>query len=250
MATIEDLKADLESYVKSVTVVELENARLKEKVAFLEHDREYESKMWFEKLNVAKESWRDQALQHGRNQKQRTILECEKVMQAFQSELRAQQSTYQTRDSSLLLSCLLRAESSIEVAEHERRVYEAMAFTQALMTTVTLQDYDIEDNHVLLFNRTDSEIGLIGCCLRFSCSGARYRFPDDTMMMPHSTLSLWYGNDAHNSIRNARNAGSLYWRSDSAITTNFSSRVDLIDKKGAYFILFPSHIIHLFFAIL
>ena len=232
MATVDDLKADLESYVKSVALVESENFELKKTVAFLEHDREHEGKMWLEKLNAAKESWREQALQHGRNQKQRTILECEKVMQAFQSELRAQQFTYQTKDSSLLLSCLLRAEISNEVAEHQRRVYEAMAFTGASMTTVTLQDFDIEDNHVLLFNRTDLEVNLIGCCLRFSCSGARYRFPDDTIIMPNSTLSVWYGKDAHSSVRNARNAGSLYWCSDAAATTNFTSSVSLIDIKG------------------
>ena len=243
MATIEDLKADLESYVRSVADIEFENSELKKRVAFLENDRELEGKIWLEKLTAGKETWREQALQHGRNQKQRTIVECEKVMQAFQSDLRTQQFTYQTKDSSLLLSSLLRAESSNETAEHQRRVYEAMAFTGATGATVTLQDYDIEDNHISLYNRTDLEVSLIGCCLKFSSSGAKYKFPDDTLIRPNSTLSLWYGSDAHSSIRHATAAGSLFWESNAAVTSDFTSTVDLVDKKGelnVFLCLYPS----------
>ena len=232
MATVEDLKADLESYVTSVADIETENSELKRRVQFLENDRENEAKIWMEKLKEGKESWREQALQHGRNQKQRTILECEKVMQAFQSEMRTQQFTNQSKDNSLLLSSLLRAENSFEIAEHQRRVYEAMAFTGATKATVTLQDYDIEDNHISLFNRTHLEVSLIGCLLKFKISGARYKFPDDTIIMPNSTLSLWFGKDAHSTIRHAKAAGSLYWNSNAAITNDFSSSVNLVDKNG------------------
>ena len=239
--TIEDLKADLESYVTSVADIEFENAELKRKILFLESDRDIEGKLWLEKLTAAKESWREQALQHGRNQKLRTLQECEKAMQAFQSELRTQQFTHQSKDNSLLLSCLLRAESSAEAAEHDKRVSEAMAFTGATKATVTLQDFDIEDNHISLFNRTDLEVSLIGCCLKFKNSGARFKFPDDTLMMPNSTLSLWYGKEAHSSIRQAKTAGSLYWNSNAAVTSDFSTTVDLVDKKGSVFAMVPAN---------
>jgi hypothetical protein len=232
MATIEDLKADLESYVTSVADIESENLELKRRVAYLESDREHEAKLWMEKLREGKDSWREQALQYGRNQKKRTILECEKVMQAFQSEMRTQQFSNQTKDSSLLLSSLLRAENSNEVADHQRRVFEAMAFTGATKATVTLQDYDIEDNHISLFNRTDLEVSLIGCSLKFKPSGARYKFPDDTLIMPSSTLSIWFGKEAHSIARNGKSEGSLYWHSDSGNTTDFASTVNLVDKNG------------------
>jgi hypothetical protein len=237
MATIEDLQADLQSYVSSVASIESENSELKKRVAYLESDREREAMLWMEKLEKGKHSWREQALQHGRNQKQRTFLECEKVIQAFQSEMRAQQYINQTKDTSLLLSNLLRAENSNEIADHQRRVFEAMAFTGATKITVTLQDYDIEDSHVALCNRTDLEVSLIGCSLKFKPSGARYKFPDDTLIMPNSTLSLWYGTMSHSIVRNSSSGGSLHWSSDYAVTTDFSSTVSLVDKNGKHSII-------------
>ena len=205
MATMEDLQADLQSYVSSVANIESENSELKRRVAYLENDREREAMLWMDKLEKGKHSWREQAPQRYVNQ---------------------------TKDNALLLSSLLRAENSNEIADHQRRVFEAMAFTGATKITVTLQDYDIEDNHVSLCNRTDLEVSLIGCSLKFKPSGARYKFPDDTLIMPNSTLSVWYGNMSHTLVRNSSGGGSLHWNSDYAVTTDFSSTVSLVDKNG------------------
>lgn len=230
--TIDDLRRDLENYVNSVAEIESENKEFKKRIAHLENERELEAERWLSILNKGKESWREQAIQHGRYQKKQTMVECEKVMQAFQSELRTQYFQYQTKDSSVLLSCLLRANSSAERAEHDRGVFESMALFGAIKPTVTVQDFDIEDNHVSISNRTDMEVSLTGCSLKFKGSNAKYKFPDDLTIHPTSTISVWYGKEANSSIRQAKNRGSLYWHSDSAITTDFSESVGLVCKKG------------------
>jgi hypothetical protein len=66
-------------------------------------------------------------------------------------------------------------------------------------------------------------------------TGANFKFPDDTIIKPNSTLSVWYGKKTHSSVRQAKAAGSLYWHSNTAITNDFTDVVDLVDKKGTVF---------------
>ena len=228
MSDIASLKDELKVFIESVSLVENENEELRKKVSLLEQEND----QWQDAYDHAKENWRNQGIQHGLNVRKQVNLENAGSFQAFQAEMtRRSTQVSQHKPDGMLASLLIRSRLDLAIAEHQQRVLVASGPTLNLPFAV--EDFDIEDNHVGIVNRTTSVIKLMGYTLMFRESGAIFKFPD-TDIDPHSSISVWYG-AAHNTMRNSSSLGSLLWcpRNNNQVMINDAEEiVDLVDPQG------------------
>ena len=229
MCDIASLKDELKVFIDSVSLVENENEELRRKVCQLEQEND----QWQDAYDSAKENWRNQGIQHGINVRKQVNLENASSFQAFQAAMtnRSAEISRQKNDG-MLASLLIRSRLDLAMAEHQQRVLASSGATLSLPFSV--EDFDIEDNHVGIVNRTSTTIKLIGYSLMFRESGAIFKFPDNIDVGPHSSVSVWYGG-AHNTMRDSSMLGSLLWcpRSNNHVMINdIDEIVDLVDQQG------------------
>jgi hypothetical protein len=225
------MQKELEEYVQSVATLEYENSELKSRLAELEAERERDIDAWTEKMKSAKVMWREQALTFGNKQREKAIKECEIVMLRFQSELRTQRFATDEGSRASIISALIRSRYNEDNLKRSVAMHDMTANTGMATSQVGVQDFDIDDRHIGIYNRTDHRVNLTGCSIRFREAGLLYRIPDDTVVQPHSIVSIWYGKD-HTHLRRAKEVGSILWSSDVTLSLSSKEVAELVDRKG------------------
>lgn len=227
---IHSLKNELRTFVESVGHVESENYELRAKVAELEK----ENHAWAESFDIAKASWRQQGVQHGHNVRSQTAAEHRAQFQEFSAQVvtRVVDEKKHT-DEALLSSLLVRSRFDLAISEHQKRILGAAGSKGASTGMLTVQDFDIEDNHVGIMNNSPKMINMGGYVLMFRESGAVFQFPAMDVA-PRTSLSVWFGT-SHSAMRESMADGSLQWipRSNNQIVVDdIDEVVDLVDAHG------------------
>lgn len=169
---MDDLKIEIASYVKQVTALSAEVERLRE-----------QQSTSLELFERAKCSWRQQALQHADR-----VLERSKSQEAVKLYFLAQE---------------------VEKYRQQAIVERARSIVASPPTFPFLQDFDVEDQHVSVVNRTGKPARLQDYTL--SIRDEVFSFPVSVpLVLPNETVSVWFGSDRVNLGNNAERR-SLHW---------------------------------------
>lgn len=209
MAEAEDFKAELMDYVNSCKKLEMENVLLKDENVLLKDKVDEGEKMLknlqesreqqiydfaLEQLSLAKTSWRQQAIDYGEQQKMAGV------------------NMGSTFSKSNLFSESLKNSVLNTKLMHATSTYKALV-TSITQNAIFLQDFDIVDKHVSIYNATSLSINLKGCKLlitnlaRQTDLAFEYFFDNDLTLHPGQSVSLWWG--GANAGRDCAALGSL-----------------------------------------
>lgn len=232
MATIAEIKRELQAYITQAMEIENNNRSLKEKVAFLENQlQETENKLDCErklnltKLNLAKTRWRQQALEYGLQQRESCIAECDEAVNDFKTLFLDDKSnrTYS------LVSTLIRSKFNEFQYKSSNQIYQALAYSVIRPTILVINDFDTTVKHISIKNLSDHPISVFNYSVKFEKCGLEYKFSIDYNIAPSSSISLWWGK--RNSFRACVNIGSFFWDDfEENVEINDDEIADLNDK--------------------
>ncbi len=214
---MEGFREELQRYVDQTTTLQAENGqlnvqlfelkqRLVEKDHAVAENLKTVRQQYVRELELAKESWRKQAVKYGQQQR---VLGREEPSRA----------AYSGCDIGTM-QCSMNISAS--VASNDAIV--SNAFIASGHFTVMLVDFDVADHHISIVNTTQMNINLNGCYLLMNKCGDRYDITENIVLEPRTKLSVWWASHSsdnehttqpitHNiqQFRQCSSALSLFW---------------------------------------
>jgi len=152
---LHEFQRELEQYVLKVEALENDHAGLEAKLA------------------KAKELWREQALSWG--EKQRLKGRTEGQAQLLNKDAEIQN-----------------LKDQLAVLQHTVTIERAASLAQG-GNRLRLFDFDVKDQHISVFNTSLQDVSLKGYSLSIRSICAQFDFPDNIVLPPRSSCSVWWG---------------------------------------------------------
>lgn len=177
-----------------------------------------------EKLKQAQDSWRQQALEYGRKQRDQAYEECDETIRSFKSLFLVESSN----KTNSLISSLIRSKFNEYRSSQQSKVFGAIAHSTTNDDNLLICDFDVDECHVAIRNTSYMDIPIGHFSVRLRQSGRIFRFPDGVVIHPVSSISLWWG--VKNRFRKAHSKGSFVWTDDDFHAVTISDIAELYDK--------------------
>ena len=185
---MEEFRDELKKYVDESQDLQSENSQLsgevfnlKQRLVEQEHRHsemlEQVRSQYVTEMEHAKDSWREQAVKYG--QQQRIVGREESVSSSYS-------------DCNKTIEYGMRVNSS--AAGNDAVICNALIASARF--TVALIDFDVSDHHISIVNTTDININLNGCYIVLEKSGDRFDVCEDIVLEPKTKCSVWWA--SHN----------------------------------------------------
>jgi hypothetical protein len=201
-------------------------AVLEGQLIITEEKLENERKSIHEKLKLAKDSWKEQAIEYGRKQREQAYEECDQTVKTFR-ELFLAESSNKTNS---LVSSLVRSKFNEQINITQSNIFGAIAHSTTADDHLIICDFDVTDCHIAIRNRSHGDVSISNYTIRFLHAGHSFKFPDGVVVHSNSLVSLWWG--PRNQLRSAHQAGSFVWPTDAHVTADHHEIAELVDRHN------------------
>lgn len=199
---------------------------LEEQIQVAEERLENERKTFHEKFKSAKDSWKEQAIEYGRKQREQAYEECDQTVKTFK-ELFLEETSNKTNS---LVSSLVRSKFNEQIHHLQSNVFGAIAYSSTASENLIICDFDVQDCHIAIRNRSSNDIAISNYVIRFVHGEHSFKFPDGVVIQSSGIVSLWWG--PRNQFRRSHQSGSFVWPTESHVIADQHEVAELVDRHN------------------